>query len=69
MPCEHTAQFDHNLRPLTPCAMSRRELAPSFMAGIIFDDTEIVPRQDPGLNAVLIPRDAPEQHQPGPEMI
>jgi hypothetical protein len=30
MPCEHTAQLDHHMRPLTPCAMSRRELAPSF---------------------------------------
>ena len=30
MPCEPYAQADHQLRPLSPCAMSRRELAPSF---------------------------------------
>ena len=69
MPCEPYAQADHQLRPLSPCAMSRRELAPSFVTGIIYDDTEIVRPQDPGLHAVLIPRDAHEQHQPDPEMI
>ena len=69
MPCEHYAQSDHHLRPLFPCAMSRRELAPSIVTGIHYDDTEIVLPQDPGLHAVLIPYDAFTLHQPDPQMI
>ena len=49
--------------------MSRRELAPSFVTGIPYDDTEIVHHQDPGLHAVLIPHDAHEECQPDLEMI